>query len=401
MVSLFVLVSFLGLFAYLNKNRKFPYLLVSGASFGLAQLTKSTSISLVVVVALMLFFEMFKNKTAPFRSKLQDVVMIGSVWFGMAVLVYFIFWPGMWVAPAKMLEGVYGNAFSYAFQGARLDVTQELVPSTFGVITRFDAFSQYIQYWVSSTTPLTWFGLLFCIPLFFARDIKIAPRQMKLLIAYLAMLGFSIIAMFAIAQGRNDARYIMSAYISFDVIAGIGWGYALMRLQPRFQLFTHKFAVPTLVVILILIQIGFGLPYAPYYFTYKGPFASRPATYGYGEGMAQAADYLAAKPDAKNIRAYVYNGMGTFSFFFPGQTTVFKRVYLIDNDFATIIQDMHHSDYLVLYPVVRELQPETEKILKPLEAVMPEKVIYINGVEYIRIYKISDIPESVYAELGK
>ena len=32
----------------------------------------------------------------------------------------------MWVAPGKMLYEVYGNAFSYAFQGARLTVTEEL-----------------------------------------------------------------------------------------------------------------------------------------------------------------------------------------------------------------------------------------------------------------------------------
>ena len=154
-------------------------------------------------------------------------------------------------------------------------------------------------------------------------------------------------------------------------------------------------------VILIGAQISFGLPYAPYYFTYKSPFANEAATLGYGEGLAQASDYLAQKPNATEIRAYVYNGMGTFSFFFPGKTLVFKRVYLVDEDFATITKDMKNSDYLVLYPILREKQPETEKILGPLRDVNPEKIIIINGLEYIYIYKIADIPESVYSELNK
>jgi len=62
---------------------------------------------------------------------------------------------------------------------------------------------------------------------------------------------------------------------------------------------------------------------------------------------------------------------------------------------------MHNSDYLVLYPIVREKQPETEKILGALQGVVPEKTIFINGIEYIRIYKTTDIPEGVYEELSR
>ncbi|HNK64665.1 MAG TPA: hypothetical protein PLE14_11450, partial [Anaerolineales bacterium] len=138
------------------------------------------------------------------------------------------------------------------------------------------------------------------------------------------------------------------------------------------------------------------------YFNYKAPLASVPATYGYGEGYSEAADYLAQKPNAGALRAYVYNGMGTFSYFFPGETILFKRVYILDDDFETISADMHQSDYLVLYPIVREKQPETEKILAKLEGVVePEKVIYIHGLEYLQIYRIADIPEEFYQTLGR
>ena len=42
------------------------------------------------------------------------------LWLGVLAAVYFVLWPGMWVAPGKMLQEVFGNAFSYAFEGARL-----------------------------------------------------------------------------------------------------------------------------------------------------------------------------------------------------------------------------------------------------------------------------------------
>jgi hypothetical protein len=99
------------------------------------------------------------------------------------------------------------------------------------------------------------------------------------------------------------------------------------------------------------------------------------------------------------MKVYVYNGMGTFSYFFPGETLVFKRVHLIDESFQQIADEMKSSDYMVLYPVVREMQPETMKIFSVLQGVTPEKTIFINGIEYIYIYRIADIPESVYENL--
>jgi hypothetical protein len=120
-----------------------------------------------------------------------------------------------------------------------------------------------------------------------------------------------------------------------------------------------------------------------------------------GKGLAEAADYLAQKPNAEQLRAYAHNGMGTFSFFFPGETLVLKRVYLVEDDFVTIQNEIQMSDYLVVYTVVRKSQPETEKILSVLQGVEPEKTIFINGIEYIYIYRVADIPEAVYEKLGQ
>ncbi len=401
MLSMFVLVSFLGMQAYLNKERKLLHLFISGTAFGLAQLTKSSSIVVIGLVGLMLFVELFKRSAKPPAAKVADAVKTFAIWLGTAALVYFILWPGMWVAPGKMLANVYGNAFSYAFQGARLDVTEELQPASFSLVRGFGSIRQYLQYWASSTTFITWLGLAFAGLALFSKDKERLRAPIKSTLVYLAVLGALFIIMFSVARGRNAAHYIMSTYICFDVMAGIGWWYAWTWLQNRWGPLQRTYATMVAFVLLVLIQIGIGLPYAPYYFTYKNPLASQAATLGYGEGMAEAADYLAQKPNAKEIRAYAYNGMGTFSFYFPGETLVFKRVYLIDKTYAAIAAEIQSSDYLVLYPIVREKQPETEKILGALEGVQPEKTIYINGLEYVTIYKVTDIPQSVYDILTK
>ncbi len=402
MGAMFVLVSLLGIHIYFTQGRKTIYLLLSGAAFGLAQLNKSTSIALLGVIGVMLLVELLKQNGRSFGARFGDVVRVFAIWFGVAALVYFILWPGMWVDPARMLREVYGNAFSYAFQGARLDVTEELDPAEFTVNTRLDGVFLYLRYWMSGTTFITWFGIVFAVYFLFSKDKDGMPAHVRSLIGYLALLGILFVLMFGIAQGRNHAHYIMNTFVSFDVIAGMGWGNALLWAGQRWKVVARASVSVAALVVITLAQIGSGLPYAPYYFTYKNPLAKEAATYAYGEGFSEAAEYLAQKPNAKDLRAYVYIGMGTFSYYFPGETVVLKRPNVLFNDFVTITEEMRSADYLVLYPIAREKHPETEKILSEFEGVVaPEKVIMINGLEYLQIYRVADIPESVYEALLK
>ena len=399
MLSLFALVSFLGLQVYLNKDRKLIYPILSGVAFGLAQLTKSSSVVVIGLVGLMLFVGLFRREASTFNAKILDAVKTFTIWLVAAAITYFVLWPGMWVAPGKMLTEVYGNAFSYAFQGARLDVTKQLDPDTFGISSGGSGVLQFLQLWAESSTLITWFGLVFVLFLLFDRKENL-PAPIKSTLLYLTVLGGLFVLMFGLAQGRDSQHYILTSYVAFDVMAGIGWFYLWVVLQKKWMWLERAYASILFFGLLIGMQIVSGLPYAPYYFNYKQPFASVPATYGYGEGYSEAADYLAQKPNAKELRAYVYSGMGTFSFFFPGETVVLKRVYLLDDDFLTITSDMRVADYLVLYPIVRDKQPETEKLLSVLEGVVePEKTIFINGLEYIQIYRVMDIPEAVYDAL--
>lgn len=391
MLAMFCLVSILSMQVFLEKEHKNPlYLLASGAAFGLAQLTKSSSIVVLGVISLMLLAQWLKQDNLSWGGKTKASIKHFLLWFAAAVLVYFLLWPSMWVAPGKMLAEVYGNAFSYAFQGARLDLTEQLDPQRFGLAARFDGIRAYLQNWALTSTPITWIGLIFAGLLFIAQPDQRSKRKV---ILYLVLLGGLFIALFGIAQGRNSLHYILTSFVCFDIAASIGWAGFLGWMQGKMK-FSYLPAVAS--TMLIGGQVFFSAGYSPYYFTYHAPFTSQSATQGYGEGLAKAAEYLTAKPDAEQLQAYVYNGMGTFSYFFPGKTLVFKRVYLVDRDFETITQEIKESDYLVLYPATRYWHFESQPIFDALRDISPEETIMIHGVEYVTIYKVSDIPETVY-----
>lgn len=394
MLAMFCLVSILSMQVFLEREQKNPlYLLASGAAFGLAQLTKSSSIVVLGVIGLMLVAQWVKKDSLSWGGKIKASIKHFLLWFAAAALVYFLLWPGMWAAPGKMLAEVYGNAFSYAFQGARLDVTEQLDPQGFSLAARFDGIRDYLRNWALTSTPVTWIGLIFAALLFIAQPDQ---RSKRTILLYLVLLGGLFIALFGIAQGRNSLHYILTSFVCFDIAAGIGWAGFLGWLQGKVK-FSYLPAIASAV--LIGGQVFFAAGYSPYYFTYHAPLTSQSATQGYGEGLAQAAEYLAAKPDAEQLQAYVYNGMGTFSYFFPGKTLVFKRVYLVNRDFETITQEIKQSDYLVLYPATRTWHVESQPIFDALREIPPEKTIIIHGVEYVTIYKVSDIPDTVYETL--
>ena len=404
MLSMFILVSMLSMLVYLHRGRKWMYLVISGAAFGLAQLTKSPSIVVVPVVGLMLFVGLFERESGKkFLVKLLDAVKVLGIWLVAAVIVYVALWPGMWVAPGKMLYEVYGNAFSYAFQGARLDVTQELQPAKFSLNTGISGAGIYLLRWLTRSTLITWLGVILAIFVLFSKKKEIVPSLVKWLIGYLAVMAFLFIVMFGVAQGRDSPHYILTSFVCLDVIAGIGWGFALIWSSNRWPVLKKSWAALSVLAVLIALQIGSTLPYYPYYYTYENPIMQvivGNSPYGYGEGLDQAAAYLAQKRDASATKVYAYAGMGPFSYFFPGETDVLKKVYLSEDGLLSIIEGMKHADYLVLYSAVQDSLPESAKLYQALKDVPPEKVISIYGQEYARIYRIVDIPESVYEAMA-
>ena len=402
MVSSFVIISILSLTIYLIQDKKFIFLLLSGVAAGFAQLTKSSSIAMLAPIGILLLIQIYQEREQGWLRAFLNHTKIFGIWFAFVALTYFIFWPGMWVAPGKMLYEVFGNAFSFAFQGARLKVTEELDVANFTLNTRFSDIWDVAKILFYRVTPLTWLGVLLGFTFRFNSDFNLV-RQLKLLSTLLLTTAIAFILLIGVAQGRNSPHYILSSYLSLNLLAGLGWFFAIQWLSERFDIKKLQLQFVGLIVI-IAIQGWSAISNFPYYFTYRNPILYSMGWYNefphfpMGEGLEIAAQYLAELPGAEDGVVFSYYSRGCFSYYYPGQAISF-RPYYADGEHATdLLRNINESDYLVVYYANQGQLPHYQSFLKVLSEVEPYHVIWMNGYEYVRIYKIDEFsPEILQA----
>ena len=339
----------LALLAHLFLERKAGFLILSGAAAGFAQLTKSSSIVLLPAIGLLFVLEIFLHRRVGWKRRLAAVLADAGIWLAIAALVYFVFWPGMWVAPGEMLAQVYGNAFSYAFEGSRLSVTGgvPLAPSQLGL----GDVAIYVQSMLWRTTPVIWFGSLLAVAALMRRD-----WEGRAVLLSVFAVGSLFVILFGVVSGRNSAHYVLTSYVSLDIIAATGiveaadWlGGVLAGVGRR--------VLPAFIICAALIgQAASALAFFPYYYIYYNPIMEAPQpgrqnpNFGYGEGLDLAASYLREKPGApRSPRSMAFYGRGPFSFFYPGRTEQLKPVYADAENVPQLQQILHSSDYLVIY----------------------------------------------------
>jgi len=404
MVALFVLVSLLALAVYFMKDRKFIFLLISGMAAGFAQLSKSSAIAMLAGVGILFLVQLVEERGQGWGRAVVNAFKTFGIWFAALALTYFVFWPGMWVAPGKMLYQVYGNAFSYAFQGARLTVTEDLNVSEFSLDTTSTGVWDIAKVLLYRTTPFTWLGFLLGIALPFTQNRERA-RQNRVLFTLLAVNALAFILLIGLAQGRNSPHYIASSYVSVNLLAALGWMSALSWLAERHPLRKLQIQYAGLALVLML-QVGSALSFFPYYYTYRNPMLQALGWYSeypqkpYGEALEIAAQYLAQQPNAAESTVFSYYSRGCFSFYYPGNTISF-RPYYIDGDHAEdLLGNLRASDYLVVYYANQIQMEKYHPFINILETVEPFHAIWMDGYEYVRIYKVDSLPKDIFERLA-
>lgn len=392
MVGLFSLLAVLSLTAYLFFKPQTGLLILSSASAAFANLTKSSAIVLFAVAAAMVFVWAFVQWRETRKFRWGDPLKVYFSWVGILLLVYFLSWPGMWVAPGKMLNEVYANAFSFAFQGAQISVTQELQPAQFRLASFGRDFGDFLISIGWRSAPPTWLGLLAALGFLFHRQRRLVPLLAQYTIVFLLLQALAYIGIFSLAQGRNQPHYILAAHYGLEFCAALGWAFTLRWLGRSFLQAGKPFSQSVLLAALVAAQAFPLLQNAPYYFTYRNPLmssiAGAPPPFYYGECMEQAAAYLAQKSGAADQTALVYFGR-SFSYYYPGRTLLFKPVLFEDK--AQLVEELRQSDYLVVYAGLQKRLPLLQKLT-------PEYVIELYGAPCVEIYRAADIPASFYDE---
>ncbi len=394
LLSLFVLISVLALAVYLSQGHKPIFLLLSGISAGLAQLTKSSAIAILAPVGVLFLMQIYQERREGLLKTLIRNLKIFMLWLATLVIAYFVFWPGMWVAPQKMLYEVYGNAFSYAFQGARLSITNELETSQFNLNLNTTGVLSLAGMLLRRTTPLTWLGILFGFALPFTRDREwVGARGHLFTLLWVTAAAF--ILMFGVAQGRNSPHYILCSYLALNLLAGLGWFHVLKRLAAR-----KTFQYASLFV-LFFAQLWSAVSYFPYYFTYQNPILYQRdfPLFPYGEGLELAGQYLADLPNAKDSTALVYFSRGCFSYFYPGMTVGFRPYYVDGLHAQDLLHSVRSADYLVVYYAVQGGITKYKGYIDALSAVEPIHEVWLDGYKYVVIYQVDTIPDSVFESL--
>ncbi|HEY2981304.1 MAG TPA: glycosyltransferase family 39 protein [Anaerolineales bacterium] len=408
MLALFGLIAVLAFFIYLFQGRAIGSLLLSAVAAGLAQLTKSSGIALLVPIGVLLLLYAFQDRRAgaSLSAALFGAAKMFGIWLAVLAVTYVVFWPGMWVAPGKMLHEVYGNAFSYAFQGARLVALDEGQSPPLGLETNLGGMTQMLYGLLWRTTPLTWMGVLLALALTVTRDRELVPTTTRWLGLSLLTLAAAFILMFGLARGRNSPHYILSAYVALGLLAGMGWYLTLGWLAKRIPALRSGRTQMFVLFIALALQARSAFAYYPYFFTYQNPVLSRLdpqefPPFAYGEGLELSAFHLAALPDAQDLTAVVYYSRGSFSYFFPGHTERFKPYYVDAGHEQDLLDAISNADYLVIYYAIQGRAEKYDRMLSALADVEPEYEVWLNGYKYVIVYRIDSFPPDVIPAMLK
>ena len=387
--SSLMFLSLLSFLVYVYRGRCFVDLVISGLSAGFSWLTKSPALYLVAFFSLIVAIEIIRGWQQKRSLKLkEDCNLIWTLILvvGIAVLVFIVFWPAMWVEPLGTLDKVFSQALFYASEGHVSEIFFN------GRIIKGDpGWNFYLVTFLWRTTPIVIVGLVFTIVGVIWRKKPFDESIVRHVIVLLAL--YAVLFMVAMSLGaKKFDRYIIPMYLPIDLLAGIGWYAAACWIWEQARSKRVRWASVLLMVFVVALQAFLMLRTYPYYLSYYNPLmggsvkAPDVMMIGWGEGLDQAARYLNAKPDAEQLRVMSHYSDGSFSYFFLGET-----LDLVDTWEGIEAEGFDDVDYVVLYYHQWQRQRQDATMLTFFAAQTPEYVVNIDGLDYAFIYDIQEL----------
>lgn len=391
LVTDLMFLSLLAFLVYLSENRKAAFV-VSAIAAGLAWLTKSTGLFLIPLIGLLALFDQFYSKKdwnrAEWRRVLLRVTGRLAAWGGIASLIFFVLWPSMWVDPLGSVNKILADAIGYAQGGHESAV---FFNGTIYPNGQIPDISFYPLNFLWRTTPITLLGLLAAPILLLRRKSAVSPdhSNQRWAVAALLLLALGFGALMTLGLKKFD-RYILPSVPPLDLIAGVGLVWLAKWLGQLVREKWQPILMGAIIAACITIQAGLAWNAYPYFFNYYNPLlggsqrAVEVMQIGWGEGLDQAARYINDKPNPEKIRVMAWYAGGPFSYFSKSQVSA------LDVDHAWSAEDwdqFNKSDYAVVY--IHEWQRDLPaEILDRLQGLTPEYSVWIDGLEYARVYKI-------------
>lgn len=357
LMAFFTILS-LGLLLLWNKNKEQRYLIFSAFCGAAAVLSKISGIMIVpfTLVALAILVNNRRFDKKYFAVLLKNYL----VWLGAFVMSAIIILPSLAINP----QNVFG------------DIMEFFRSDEYG---RYHV-ENYTYYWrslVFFTDPVQWIALVAWLGILWAvvrQKTKIRFRIRHVIV----LLLFAFLFVLQMSTGKEKAdRYILSVFAIFDVVAAAS-AIVLVDLFRKHK----KSLLPGIFVVLIfgaaVWQENVILSLHPHELSYVNPltkhfFGGR--RLGWGEGLDLAADYLNKKPNAENLKVATY---------YPNE---FGEKFVGSVEPADRFEE-DSIDYVVLYRAMLERSGSWEgDAFNYFANQKPEKLIYLDGIQYIWIYK--------------
>ncbi|CAN5728018.1 hypothetical protein BH10CHL1_BH10CHL1_39320 [soil metagenome] len=407
LVSSLMLLAVLAFLAFLQRKDQVA-LGVSAIAAGLAWLTKTPAFFLIPLIGLTALLyqrgQLFNRSVG--RAQLLRFLWPLLGWGAIALAVYVIGWPAMWVQPLSTLRYVFGESLAYA-TGTHLSqiyFNGRVLSGDPGLL-----FYPLVYLWRS--TPVVWLGLLLLIcewrwpsldPTVAAAADERAGRKFTLAMLLLFAVSYGLLISVGI---KKLDRYLLPVFAPLDLIAAVGWLGLTNRLRLLNRSFKMSFALPVLVAILLVWQLGLALNTFPYFLTYFNPWlggltkASRVMMIGRGEGLDLVAAYLNAKPEAAQLKTLVTS---TDNLVYSSQGRLVTTSFM-KNPALSASEKMLRwltLDTAVLYVNDWQRQAAPTSFLDFFAGLQPEQSIQINHLEYARIYNLRQAPVPAFLAAG-
>ncbi|MGB0383683.1 MAG: phospholipid carrier-dependent glycosyltransferase [Ardenticatenaceae bacterium] len=364
-------------------------LYLSAVAAGLAWLTKSPGLFLAPWMGLLLLLESGSDWRAWYKSFFPRIVVPFTVWLVIAIAIFVLLWPAMWVDPDGSLGLIFSGSKTYAVRGHTHGIYFN------GEIIKGDpGFAFYPLVYLWRTTPVVLLGLLLAVLAFIRQQPPLANRTARRTMAILLLWALAFPLFMSFGAQKFD-RYLLPIFAPLDLVAGVGWVAAAQWVRTHIS----RRAAPVLIPLALVIQLSLAWPTFPYYLTYFNPLlGGRPRApevmmIGWGEGLDEAARYLNSKPNAEQLRVSSWYHDGPFSYFFNGKALSIN--WTREGSLENVLEWLS-TDYVVLYANQWQRQEPTPLMMAYLEPLSPEKVINVQGLEYARIYDIRSLAPPPY-----
>lgn len=342
-------------------------LLLAGTVGGLALLTKAPSLLLLPITGLLLLWLL---PARPIVARLWAAAQSWLLWAAAAGVVVVVGYPAMWVTPLTAAGAVINEVLD---NGA--------VPHHTGnyflgqpVADPGGLFYPAVLLWRASPLVLLGLGLLAWQGRTLWATQRDAVQHIILpLVATVVLFSFAL----SLAAKKFD-RYLLPVWALLAILAAIGLVLAWQRLRAYRA---YPWLQPLTAGGALLLLLGQLLWYHPTYLAYFNPLVggSQTGTHvlltGWGEGMPQVGQWIAARPDADRSPVLTW-GPRTLEPFVPGRTDFLNKQHVAEP-----------ASYAVVY--IRAAQRQESHAAQHFitTAAPPLRTVWLHGIAYAHIYQ--------------